>query len=126
LGLDEVWGDICLLRQLIKLLGTILCHVDYPIGRRRCLGVVQKEAIVVVSCVYGKQPHVVLCFSWIDGVFAIGCCFLLYPLWLESIYVGETLLRQRGVERGKPKLDSWVLSCIWRVLGVYVFNAPAI
>ena len=115
-----------LIVPLINSLGTVLCHVGYPIGRRRCLGIAQKEAVVVASCVDGKQPHVVLCLSWIDIVFAIGCCFILCPLWLEPIYVGETLLPQRGVERGKPKLDRWVLSFIWRVLGVYVFGPPAI
>jgi hypothetical protein len=75
-------GDIYLSYQLIMSLGTILCHVGYPTGRRRCLGVVRNEATVVVSCVDGKQLHVVLCSSWTDVVLvlAIGWCFPLYPL----------------------------------------------
>ena len=49
-------------RSLIESLGTILCDVGHPIERRRRrLGVVQREAIVVVSYAYGIQPHVVLC-----------------------------------------------------------------
>ena len=55
-------GGIHSLRSLIKSLGTVLCDVGHPIGRRRHrLGVVQREAIVVVSYVYGIQPHAVLC-----------------------------------------------------------------
>ena len=57
-------GGIRSPRSLIKSLGTTLCDVGHPIGRRRRrLEVVQREAIVVVSCAYGIQPHVVLCLS---------------------------------------------------------------
>ena len=117
-------GDIYLLNLLIKLLGTALCHVDCPIGRRKCRGVVQREAIVVVSYVYGRQPCVVLCLSQIGILFAI--CVLLCSMWLGPICGGGILLHRREVGRGIPKLDYRAKTCNWLVPSVYAFEVLAI
>ena len=109
---------------LIKLPGTALCGVGHPTGRRRNrLGVVQREATVVVACVNGIQPHVVSCLLWIGIRFAI--CFLLCSSWLESICVGEMLLLRREAEKGKPKSDNWASPCTVRVRGMCVFGVLA-